>query len=247
MEAGVRTGGGAALPGMVFNTSKKITYTDIETGEPRTVCAGRLECTMQNLADCFAQRFDQQLPKQLHGDLDTFVVFNTRRKVCVERGGEWGGEGVDLEALGGAFVCMYTHLWVCAHSTLHRHTYPPHTPTLHTYYPPHQVTSSAKRKRDPGSLKIAQTPDGSFLDLQRNAAELLSLCGVHVPEMCDVPTYLEKGPSFVFLYHPALGPLWSVIAQKIQGGRMEGGSELVLEVADAQVTGLALQGSLLIR
>jgi hypothetical protein len=32
-----------------------------------------------------------------------------------------------------------------------------------------KVTSSAKKKREPGSARIAQTPDGSFYDLQRNA------------------------------------------------------------------------------
>lgn len=43
--------------------------------------------------------------------------------------------------------------------------------------------------------------------------------------------YLEKGPGFVFLFHPALGPLWDVIAQKIRGGALAPGSELVLEVS----------------
>ena len=42
--------------------------------------------------------------------------------------------------------------------------------------------------------------------------------------------YLEKGPSFIFLYHPALGPLWDIIAQKVRGGALKHGSELVLEV-----------------
>ncbi len=42
--------------------------------------------------------------------------------------------------------------------------------------------------------------------------------------------YLEKGPGFIFLYHPALGPLWDVIAQKVRGGALAHGSELVLEV-----------------
>lgn len=185
----MRSGGGAALPGMVFNTGKNVTFTDAATGQTHSRRAGRLECTMQNLADCFAQRFDQQLPKQQHGDLDTFVVFNTRRK----------------------------------------------------------VTSSAKRRREPGSTRIAQTPDGSFLDLQNNAAELLALCGVEAPGVGDVDSYLHHGPSFIFLYHPALGPVWSLIAQKVQGGRLGAGSELVLEVADAQVVDLQLQGSLIVR
>lgn len=44
-----------------------------------------------------------------------------------------------------------------------------------------RVTSSAKRKRVAGSLLISQTPDGSFLDLMRNSAEVLHRCGVGVP------------------------------------------------------------------
>jgi len=36
-----------------------------------------------------------------------------------------------------------------------------------------RVTSSAKRRRAPGSTVLAQTPDGSFRDLMRNARELL--------------------------------------------------------------------------
>lgn len=46
-----------------------------------------------------------------------------------------------------------------------------------------QVTSSAKRKLKPGSAKVHQTPDGSFYDLQLNAAELLQRCGFDVPEV----------------------------------------------------------------
>lgn len=44
-----------------------------------------------------------------------------------------------------------------------------------------------------------------------------------------VEEYLEKGPGFIFLFHPALGPMWDVVAQKIRGGALMHGSELVLE------------------
>ena len=47
MKAGVQSGGGAALPGMIFNQSKKVGYTDAATGQERSVYAGRMECTMQ--------------------------------------------------------------------------------------------------------------------------------------------------------------------------------------------------------
>lgn len=48
VTAGVRSGeGGAALPGMIFNQSKKVTYRDAVSGEEKSVYAGRMECTMQ--------------------------------------------------------------------------------------------------------------------------------------------------------------------------------------------------------
>ena len=47
VRAGVKSGGGAALPGMILNTSKKTTYTDASTGQQHSVPAGRMECTMQ--------------------------------------------------------------------------------------------------------------------------------------------------------------------------------------------------------
>lgn len=49
-------------------------------------------------------------------------------------------------------------------------------------------------------------------------------------QMGDVEHFLEKGPDFIFLFHPALGPLWHVIGQKLRGGAINQGSELVLEV-----------------
>ena len=47
MRAGVASGAGAAMPGMIFNMKKRVTYRDAATGEQRSVHAGRMECTMQ--------------------------------------------------------------------------------------------------------------------------------------------------------------------------------------------------------
>lgn len=46
----------------------------------------------------------------------------------------------------------------------------------------------------------------------------------------SVEEYLRRGPGCIFLFHPGLGPLWDVIAQKLRGGVLAPGSELVLEV-----------------
>lgn len=65
---------------------------------------------------------------------------------------------------------------------------------------------------------------------------LSSSCSLSVPQ----------GPGFIFLFHPALGPLWDVIAQKIRGGSLLPGSELVLEVAEARLLDVKVDGSLLV-
>jgi hypothetical protein len=59
-----------------------------------------------------------------------------------------------------------------------------------------QVTSSAKRRRRPGSNALAQTPDGSFRDLMANARDLLlNHCGFSsVPEVCCPWHLLGKLP-----------------------------------------------------
>lgn len=100
------------------------------------------------------------------------------------------------------------------------------------------MTSSAKKRREPGSSKISQTPDGSFYDLQRNAWHLLQQCGMGMlPELGSVEQYLARGPGFIALFHPALGPVWEVIAQKIRGGALRQGGELVLEVRRSRMGG----------
>lgn len=64
---------------------------------------------------------------------------------------------------------------------------------------------------------------------------------VQLPEVKD---YLEHGPSFIFLFHPSLGPLWDVVAQKIQGGSLAPKAEMVLEVAEACLSQVHVEGSL---
>ncbi len=85
VRAGAAAGGGAALPGLIFNASKRVEEPDLSGagGPPTSVPAGRLECTMQNLADSLVQRFSGRLPPGRHADLHTFAVFNARRKVAI--------------------------------------------------------------------------------------------------------------------------------------------------------------------
>ncbi len=52
-------------------------------GVERHVAAGRMETTMQNLAECLADSFPQPLSpeQQQQQPLSTFMVYNLRRKV----------------------------------------------------------------------------------------------------------------------------------------------------------------------
>ena len=168
------------LPGMILNLKKECSSRDVDTNRVVTQRAGRLECTMQNLADCFGADSPEEL--------DTFMVYGPRRK----------------------------------------------------------VTSSAKRQRSPNSTKIHQTPDGSLYDLLRNAADMMTGAGMAMPELGSVQEYLDSGPGFLFLFHPAMGPLWSVVAQKMRGGRMWPRSEVQLEVAEVDIENLKVDGSLLV-
>src|SRR5690606_17840708 len=55
------------------------------------------------------------------------------------------------------------------------------------------------------------------------------------------------GPEVAFLYHPALGPLYSIIEKKIASCWFSQGAELILDLADAFLRHVRLQGSLRIR
>lgn len=87
VRRGIASGeGDASLPGMIFNLSKQVTYTPAAPPgapreEPRVVHAGRMECTMQNLADSLTQTFPAPPALGDLADLGTFVVFNERRYV----------------------------------------------------------------------------------------------------------------------------------------------------------------------
>ncbi|KAJ7194900.1 hypothetical protein O6H91_Y513800 [Diphasiastrum complanatum] len=177
-----------SLPGMILNLKKPVVYTDY-LGVRHSVHAGRVECTMQNIADSLMNRNASRILPCDYEKLDTFIIYNHRRK----------------------------------------------------------VTSSAKRRRNLDDHSLHQTPDGSFLDVTRNAFDLLTSCGVKMPQMEGKHCYIESGPPFLIYLHPGLGPLWEIVHQKIRGGSLAEGSELQLEVAEFVWDHVELDGSLLIQ
>lgn len=176
-----------SLPGMVLNMKKPIVYVD-HFGIRHSVYGGRLECTMQNIADNFLNTYTSRCYKGIEDELDTFIVYNERRR----------------------------------------------------------VTSSAKKKRRPAEKSLHQTPEGSLLDIMRNAYDLLTPCHIQVPKIEGNDSYVDSGPPFLILLHPALGPLWEVTRQKFHGGSISKGSELQIEVAEFLWRNVQLDGSMII-
>ena len=95
---------------------------------------------------------------------------------------------------------------------------------------------------------ILETPEGAFFDLMKNGILLFHhFCKFDIAPFCNQEEYLKNGPSIIILYHPALGPLFEIIAKKLRGGTLSRGAEIQLEIADLDMEELYLEGSLLIK
>jgi hypothetical protein len=143
---------------------------------------GRLESTMQNIADAFAEPKPKEIPLKT---AKTFATYNFR----------------------------------------------------------HKTISVAKKAFLPGK-SFLETPEQCFYELLSANRELLTECGFSLPNEIPIEEYLEKGPSVLFLYHPALGPLYSIIRQKMRHGSLSRGAELFLEIAEIDFEHVSVEGSL---
>lgn len=118
--------------------------------------------------------------------------------------------------------------------------------TFVTYNDRHKTISVTKKAYISGQ-PIMETPEGCFYQLQKNYYELFTnFCHMKLPFVGTEEEYIAKGPRFLINFHPALGPLWSVIAQKIQGGEIKQDSDMNLEISELELLNLKLNGSLLI-
>lgn len=108
----------------------------------------------------------------------------------------------------------------------------------------HKTISTVKKSYTKTS-SLLETPEGCFYDVLYNGYDVLkNRCHFSLPAFSSHEEYMLKGPSILFQYHPALGPLYGIIAQKIQGGYMTWGSELRLEIAEVRLENVHLDGAL---
>lgn len=173
------------IPGMLVNMKSMTTFIDSD-GVVKEVHGGRLESTMQNIADAITDTFPKEIKENEYDKLKTFVTYNERRKTI----------------------------------------------------------SVTKNEYSPDKSH-QETPEGSFLEFLENCYDLLNnYSKVKLPANRMPSEALSKGPSFLFHYHPALGPLYHVIAKKLRRGEISEGSELYLEIAELDIENLKLNGSL---
>ncbi len=118
--------------------------------------------------------------------------------------------------------------------------------TYLTFNDRQKTISVTKRSYIPGGSPD-ETPVSCFYDLMSNHDALLRThCAIQLPALQTIDAFLREGPRILFLFHPALGPLYSIIGQKIRGGTWSAGSELQLRLTNVALFDLHLQGSLLI-
>lgn len=171
------------FPGKNINMKNKAPYLSPH-GELTEIESGRLETTMQNIADYIVDGFDHPIGEEEKKTLKTYLTYNERRKTI-------------------------------------------------------SVT-----KKSYGGKTLAETPEGCFYDLLYNYRDLLvNYCHMKAPLLNNEKEFLEKGPSFIAMIHPAIGPLFSIISQKIRGGSLAEGSEIQLEIAEVDFRDLHLKGS----
>ncbi|MCY3975456.1 MAG: UTP--glucose-1-phosphate uridylyltransferase [Simkaniaceae bacterium] len=107
-----------------------------------------------------------------------------------------------------------------------------------TFHQRRKIISTTKCSGEKGKF-LPETPETCLRDFLRNGEELLR-------DYCRMTLTTGRGLPFVFHYHPALGPVYSIIGQKIRRGEMTGGSQMHLTIADLDMEGVVVDGALMI-
>jgi hypothetical protein len=109
-----------------------------------------------------------------------------------------------------------------------------------------KTISVTKRSYFPGKSHL-ETPVGCYFDLiNANLLLLKDECSFEGITFQTVEDYLAIGPNQIFHYNPALGPLYSIIKNKVRKGYFGSNAELQLNIAEADILDLHLEGSLIV-
>lgn len=95
-------------------------------------------------------------------------------------------------------------------------------------------TLVAIKKRYQSDDGMQETAKEAENKINEEACKLAKQCGVH----------LDDPETITFIYHPALGPMYEVIIQKIRGGRWYNGTQVRLELSDILLDNVVIDGEL---
>jgi UTP---glucose-1-phosphate uridylyltransferase len=111
-------------------------------------------------------------------------------------------------------------------------------------FQPREKAISTAKKVYVNQKDYLETPEKCYYDLLYANYLALQEAGFQLPLWSSWEVYVNKGPSLFFNYNPSLGPLYSIIAQKLRSGVIQEGSLLCLEVDEVDICGIALNGAL---
>jgi hypothetical protein len=136
----------------------------------------------------------------------------------------------------------------CFRKVSSRRLEPQELSNLDTYitFNKRQKTISATKKEFALGASLLETPEGCFTDVLANVRELLEEhCQFSLPQGFKGSECFTS-PSFLFQYHPSLGPVYALIGKKLRGGAITEKSELRLQIAECDIENLIVDGSCLI-
>jgi UDP-N-acetylglucosamine pyrophosphorylase len=106
----------------------------------------------------------------------------------------------------------------------------------------YKTISPTKKQKIPGG-SYDETPEACFYDFMKNAQDLFAISHIKHKPLDVIQNYFFN-PSFVFLYNPSLGPLFSIIAQKISKGELKDQAYLEIQVPEVKMEDFMIDGAL---
>lgn len=109
-----------------------------------------------------------------------------------------------------------------------------------------KAISTIKKLQNENNQKL-ETPERAFFDLAYQIHILLKeYCHFQVPQFDSTFHKFFASPSYLFFYHPALGPEYEIISKKIKNWTIASGSYVELDIAQLKAFDILIDGGLII-
>lgn len=118
-----------------------------------------------------------------------------------------------------------------------------HLPSFIQLYQRHKILSVTKRLYDSSRGIAYETPVSFLYDWIVSTRHLLeSECRSRLPVGKTFEEFCASGPEFLFTFHPALGPLWNVIGQKIRNLTFHESSQVHISLSEVYIRSFEVNG-----